>query len=166
MASTTTKLKVVQILSLWNVINKIQDEKSKLPAKFSYALVRTKKYIEPEITSFEEAQKPSAEYIAFENERVDLCKKYAKKDESGQPVVLNGAKFDMVEETLPEFDAKFLELQEKYKDAIETRNAHIAKLNEILDEEREVTIHQISESELPESIETSVLEVILPMIAD
>ncbi len=103
------KIKNSQLVTFLNGVDGIQSKN--LPIKVGYAITRN-------IDLMESVAK------AYDEERNKIIKKYAKKDEAGQPVV-NGTSYDI-------------------EDALNFE----AEMNELLEIENELEIHTVPFSEL------------------
>lgn len=131
--------------------------------KFAYAVSKNLSLLKTEIKALQDAQKPSAEYVAYDKERIELCKKHAKKDEKGKPIFVNNS-FDI--EDREAFDADLKALQEAHKEAVEAREQQIKDFNDLLEKEVKLTLHKIKLSDVPEAITTKEMESIYEIIEE
>ena len=109
------------LLNLWHALNKLEGQKHDV--RFSYFLAKNKVALKTEIEALDEAQKPNAAFIEFENKRIDLAKKYSDKDVTGNPKIHNGQY--VIFDQKDEFDEEIKNLREKFKAAIESREAQV-----------------------------------------
>lgn len=128
--------------------------KSENPIKFFYAVSKNLTSIEPEVKAINESLKPSEEYSAYEQKRIELCEKHANKDASGQPkTIMNGTSYDISGEDgniKPEFTAEWEALKVENKEVIEGREAQIKMYEKSLEEECEVKLHKIKLENIPD----------------
>jgi len=151
-------MKKIDVLRLNEVFNRFGD--MKYGVKFSYFLAKNRIAIKSEVEALEEARKPEQDFLNFEVERVKLAQEYSDKDSSGKPIIQNGA-FVIVEK-LDQFEKQMEKLKKKYKNAIEQREAQMKEFEKILNEEYVINNpFKIAFSELPQSIEPSVIEVLI-----
>jgi hypothetical protein len=119
-------------------------EGSGMKARFSYAVSRNKQLLEPIIKSLEEMTKPNDEHKKFTDERQELLKEYAKKDEDGNPMVqrIPGPNNQVRESFMipgindkdNEFNTKLERLKKKHSKAISEQEEREKKYEEYLDE--------------------------------
>ncbi len=134
---------------------------------FSYAVMRNMNRLKPEIEALEKSLEPTEEYKKYDEERVELCKEQARKDEDGKPITVrdvNGQeKYDVDEITF----APLLEaLKEKYKDVVEARIAQEKEYNELLKTETDVDLFKVKIENVPEAISTVQMYAISPIIEE
>jgi len=119
---------------------------SGMKARFSYAVARNKRLLEPVIKSLEEMVKPSEEHAEFIAERKKILQEFAKKDENGDPIVRANVVAGQQQETymIPgisdetnEFNVKMDKLKKKFKKTIEEQESREKEYDKHLDEEAE-----------------------------
>lgn len=103
-----------------------------MKARFSYAVARNKRLLEPIIKSLEEMVKPSDEMNKFTEERQALLKEHADKDENGDPIVqismVNGQrretfKIPGINNKDNKFTLEMDKLKKKYKKELDEQEA-------------------------------------------
>jgi hypothetical protein len=129
-------------------------KKVSLTGKTAYAVARNIHILESEMLNFQEMIKPTEAYLAFEDERIKLATKHAKKDEKGKPITkinteTKKQEFDL--ENQEEFEKEFEELKEKNKSTIEFRTKQMTEFNKFAEEKSKVEFYQIKEDEIPET---------------
>lgn len=117
---------------------------SGMKARFSYAVSRNKQLLEPIVKLLEGMTKPNDEHKKFTDERQDLLKEYAKKDEDGNPMVQRTpGPNNQVRESfmIPgindkdnEFNTKLEKIRKKHQAAIDEQADKETKYEEFLDE--------------------------------
>lgn len=151
-------MKKLDVLRLNEVFNRFGD--MKYGVKFSYFLAKNRIAIKSEVEALDEARKPEQDFLDFELERVKLAQEYADKDSAGKPMVQNGA-FVIVTK-LDKFEKEMEKLKKKFKASIEQRESQMKEFEKLLSEEYIMSNpFKISFSELPDSIEPSVVEVLI-----
>jgi hypothetical protein len=126
-------------------------------AKFSYAVQKNINMIESEIKVLDKVILASEEYQKFDKERIELAKKYAKKDEkTGEPIIdVKNNLQQFVVENKEEFEKEINILRENYKEPIEIREKQIEEYKKLLEEEVVLMFHKIPLSQVPEGISTA-----------
>lgn len=121
-------------------------------ARFAYAIAKNKKFIQEELELVEKTLVHSDEFKAYEEKRVELCKKHAHKDENGEAKMTNNA-FDIVDRK--QFDKELKVLQEEYKDTLEENIKKVEDYNKLLETETEITFFKIKLEILPDTYKDS-----------
>ncbi len=78
-----------EAFTLFQVINKF-GEKEDLPTKFSYALMRNRKRLQPLMETFNDLRKPPEKMTEYEDKRIEMCKESSDKDDNGEAKVEKG----------------------------------------------------------------------------
>jgi len=139
-----------QVNMLYVIIAALQQEFSppstkRASQKFTYALARTKAYLQDEVDANRVALKP------FDEARLDACKRFASKDDKGEPVMV-GRNFDI--KNMEEFEVEVAKLKEEHGDP-----------EKFLDLPADVQVHKVALEDVPD-IPADWMEVLLPMIAE
>ena len=151
-----------ELLNLYQVLSSVSELKG---VKFSYFVVKNLGLLEREIKNLEEVIKASKDYYEFEEKRIELAKKHAKKDDKGEPKTkeVDGKKvFDMKSQIA--FDKEFKELQKKNKKTLEEREKQIKEYNELIEQDSDIKLHKIKLSDIPEEINVSQMKAIESLI--
>jgi outer membrane protein OmpA-like peptidoglycan-associated protein len=147
-----------ELLNLYQVLSSVSDLKG---VKFSYFVVKNLGLIEREIKNLEVVIKASKDYYEFEEKRIELAKKHAKKDKKGEPKTkeVNGKKvFDMKSQVA--FDKEFKKLQKEYKETLEERQEQIKEYNELIEQDTDIKLHKIKLKDIPEEISVAQMKAI------
>lgn len=153
-------MKKRELLDFNNALKSVSELKG---VKFAYAVAKNTKVIKNEVEAILDAQKSSKEFQEYDNERIELCKLMAVKDESGKPKVTQN-NFDI--EDKEAFDKEFNKLKKKYKEAIEDRDKQLEEFNKLLEEEVKIKLHKVKVEELPSDITPKQLNSIFEMVID
>lgn len=132
--------------------------------KFSYGVAKNINIINQEIETFKKAIEPTEDFTTFENERIELCKKHAKKDENNEPLLKDENRYDIVDEVA--FNKELDTLKEKHKKALDEREQQLKDYANLLKEETTVTLHKIKLADVPEEITVAQLESIYDIIEE
>ena len=130
--------------------------------KFSYFLIKNIKLIESEIVKLNEIIKPPEDFLAFEKERLLVCKNFAKKDENDQPIINND---EFLIENFEEFNKNLEPVKKKFEQVLMQRQSQIDIYNNMLDEELELELVHVGPDDLPSGITSNELEDIYPILA-
>lgn len=152
-------MKKGELYSLMAGLEAVKDLKG---IKFAYARAKNKKLIQDELQLFGETLKASEKFSEFEDKRVELCKKYCKKDEKGKPLTKNDSYVGLEDNT--EFQQELVNLKEVHKDIVTERQNQVDEYNKMLSEETKLDFHKILLEDVPADITGQQLELIMPII--
>lgn len=130
-------------------------------ARFSYGVSKNKKLIIAELTTIEEANKPSDEFKKYDEERIALCKEMSHKDEKGEAKMI-GRNFDIID--IDAFNKAFDKLKTKHKEAFDGYIKQQEDYNTLLEQESTVELFKIKQEVLPEDITPTLLDGIFSVI--
>jgi hypothetical protein len=147
-------------LLLYQALNRLGNMSG---VKFAYGVSRNLALLKPEIESLQKAIEATPEFMKFDEKRVELAKKYAKKDDKGEPIITNN-NYEMENQVV--FDEEFSALKEEYKKEFEARQAQLEEYNEMLQSESDVVLYKIPVSYVPETINVSQMNSIAAIITD
>lgn len=152
------------------VINIILNKSSE--SDLNWVVIKNKKILEKEKELLDEYRKPSEKFMEYENKRIELCKKYANKDEKGNVLFddvidLQGNRnkeFSGLRDN-QEFQEKFKLLIDDYKDELEEENKKLNYYENIIkNEEIETPLNKIK-TKIPNGIISGKdMEFLLEMI--
>jgi hypothetical protein len=139
-------------------------------AKFSFAVVKNKAAVRPTIIALETAQNKALEGVRkYEEARINLCRVFADKDESGEPKTYmdpqRGQQF-LITEQRAEFDDALEHLSGIYHEELEEKERFDQEFDELLDEEVKVDIHMVKLSDVPDDITVGAMQGLAPMISE
>jgi pyruvate/2-oxoacid:ferredoxin oxidoreductase beta subunit len=140
-----------EIINLYQSLNKLGNLTG---VKFAYAISRNISLIEPEIKSIEKSLEQTEDFKSFEVKRIELVKKFAKKDEKGESVIINN-QYELENEE--EFNKEFELLKEENKEVWGARQKQVDEYNELLKSESTVTLHKINLVDVPQNISVAQL---------
>lgn len=123
--------------------------------RFKYAVSKNIKKISEDVSAIEKVR---GEVInGFEEKRIELCQKYADKDENGEAKTENEQFVGLVGNE--EFESAMKELNDEFK-------PKFLELEEFLNSEVDVDWYKIKLDDIPESVKTIQLIVIDPLIVE
>lgn len=131
--------------------------------KFGYFVARNIKIIGDEIDAFQKSIEPSPSYNEYDTKRVEIAKKYAKKDMIGNPVIVNN-KYEMEDQETS--DKEFSILKEENEEVIGARTKQINEYEKLLDEECIAELYKIKQEYLPQDIQTQDIRIIFNLIEE
>ncbi len=152
---------VIELLSLLRS-DVISNSKGK---EFAYAVIKNIDILEKEAKIFEQLnqKQPHPDFINFENERQIVCIKHSKKDENGNPIIMN----DQYQiENVPLFDIEMKEVQEKYKEVIQHQQDTQKEFIDFMEKDVTLELVKISINDVPNEITPNMLKVLKYMIND
>lgn len=131
--------------------------------KISYAIARNIAILKPEAEALLKAKEPSNDFKVYDNERVEIAKKYAKKDENGEPVIKDDT---YVFDNKEAFDKEVAKLQKLHAKAIEEREKQINDFKDLLEKETPIELHKVNITDIPEDITSQQMLAIYQIIED
>lgn len=136
---------------------------------FAYAVAKNRKFVKREIDEMQLLLDPSPEYQKYDEERIELCKQFADKDDKGEPMLEPNAQGQPTFVGLdpnPEFQEKVDELKEKYSDAMNERDEKVKEYRELLEKDGTFNLYAIRLSQIPDEITGEQLTGIMILIED
>jgi hypothetical protein len=161
-ANMNKTLKIRTIVGIYNAIEALRSRED-LGKKLVYALVKTKGRIQPVIDAVAAMQKAPEGLRKYDEERLALAKRLARKDEAGKPVVKNN-NFEM--EDPAAFESEMAALRAKYRDDFDRLEAVEKELQAHLDESEEVDLHPLTLEMLPDAISFDLVEKLSAMLEE
>ena len=117
--------------------------------KFAYCVSRNIALLKPEIESLDKAMEMSDEYKKFEELRIEIVKRFAKKNEKGEPTVKDN-NYEI--ENQATFDSAFEALKKEHQEVWDARLKQIEEYTELLKTESSVVLHKVALSDVPNNI--------------
>ena len=156
---TAVSMTKQELLELWQGLPALANLRG---FKLGYAVARTKAKLRHEIEALDEALKPDKDFQAYEEKRLQLCRKYAQKDAQGNPII-QGDQF-MFGENRGGFDAEMVPLSEEFAQAIEDRRKQVEDYQDSLRGPIEIEVHQIGLEDVPEDATVAQVAVLIHLI--
>lgn len=158
-------MKRTEIVNLYNGLNSVGNLVGVI---FGYAVNKNLAILKPEIEALQKALTPSEKFLEYDVKRVDIVKKYAKKDEKGEFVLLEvGGKksYDVAgQEDTVENEVK--PLKEEYKAAIEDNEKQMIEYNTLLEQESNVELYKVKLENVPKDITAAQMTAIFPIVEE
>ena len=152
------KTKKGDLLNLWYILEGMKHQKQNV--KFSYFVAKNKISIKGEFEALNEAQEAPETFKLYDTKRADLAAELADRiPETEEPMTKNGQY--VIELNKKKFDKQLDKLKEDYGEVIKQREEQVESFKELLDEETEFKGHKIKFGDIPDTIEPSVMEVLL-----
>lgn len=163
-------MKKKQLLLMLNVIQEIL--KVSKVSELNWKLIQNKNILKVYKEEIDEFLNQSEEFKQYENKRIELCNKYAKKDKDGNPIIINISNkfiYDGLENN-KEFLFSVKKLNKEYEEVIKIRNEQVKHYDEvIMNEEVDLNdkLKKIKISSLPDNIICGdLLECLFPIIEE
>jgi len=131
--------------------------------KFAYVVAKNRKLIEEELKTLEEVNKPSEQYLDFEQKRVKLCEQHANKCDNGQPKIL-GDRYDIT--NMEAFNKDLETLKNEYLTCVIERENQLRESEKLMNEDCKLQLLKINSIYLPNDINGSQIEKIISIIED
>jgi hypothetical protein len=133
--------------------------------KLAYAIAKNRASLRGEVEAIREADKPTAEFLTYEERRIAAAKAHAKKDAQGEPVIAGNA---YVLEDQAAFDATLGAIRQQHAEAIAAREAQLVELGKLLDDAVEVALHRVKLEaiEAPGAIaeDVAIADLLVPLV--
>jgi len=110
-----------------------------------------------------EAMQPSDDYSEYENARNEIIKKYADKDSDGKIITKDGA-IRLSDGLVDHCKKAIIEIEDKYKEVLDKRDKDYENFEKILDETIAVEVETVEWEFVPDTIEQSLMDALLPII--
>jgi hypothetical protein len=130
------KMKVADAIELYKGLEAVKQHKG---ARFSVIVAKNVKELEQVLRQYEEIAKPSDEFLRVSGEAHKLAE---AEDEDG-----------------------LKKLEEEHADLIEERKTQLAQLEATMQNEIEIDLHSIKESQLPDDVTPEQIVPILPILS-
>ncbi len=153
-------MKNIEILSLNFTLSNINLK----GVKFSYAVAKNLTILKPEVEAITKANEISKDFEAYDNARVEIARKYAKKDEKGEPEVKDGSY--VLNGDKENFEKEIAKLQKTHEKAIKEREKQVKDFKELLEKETTIALHKIKLTDIPEDITSQQMSAIYPIIEE
>jgi len=129
--------------------------------RFAYWVAKNKKIILNELKTIESANELTEDYKNFEKERIELCEKFADKDENWKAKIV-GKSYDIPD--IDGFNLELKKLREKYQSALEEMQKNNEEYEALLEQESELKLFTIKHEIIPEVITAKQLDPIMAVI--
>jgi len=130
------KMKVADAIELYKGLEAVKQHKG---ARFSVVVAKNVKELEQVLRQYEEIAKPSDEFLRVSGEAHKLAE---AEDEDG-----------------------LKKLEKEHADLIEERKTQLAQLEATMQNEIEIDLHSIKESQLPDDVTPEQIVPILPILS-
>ena len=150
------KMKKKEIVAFWHGLN-AASAKQDLHRRLAYGIGRNIGKLRTIIAALEESSKPLDE---FEEQRLELANKMAKKDADGNPESLPGNQ-GVVIANMIEFNKRLDVIREETG-----QKAKDTEIEEMMEAEEEVDVYMVPYKCLPKTVSGSFIDPIMPMIEE
>lgn len=147
-----------QALNLYFNLNKLNGLQG---AKFAYLIAKNRVVLEAIKEALDKLITPTADYVKFDEKRLEMAKEYAKLDEHNRPLVIAN-QFIMRDQA--EFDKAFDVMKAENKELVEQRDNQVKLYKDVLVEEINPDFHKIKLADVPDTINVEQMEILAPFI--
>ena len=130
-------------------------------AKFSFTIIKNKEAIEPLLKKVRKLAEMTEGYKEFENKRVELNEKHAKKGKDGNSETKDGR---YVIKDQEKFDKEIEALKKEYDKEIKGREKQAKEVEDFLKGEVSLKLRTLPLSAVPEDITLDEMEIIKDII--
>lgn len=163
-------MKNIEILELSELLSHYAKNLKDLKgAKFAYTIIKNIDIINKESKDIKEVKKISEKYKNLEKLRLELCEKFADKDEKDMPLKKELSKnvFEyVIIKNKDEFNEEVSKLMKDNEDAIKEQETFDKEYSDFLNEESIIEFRKIDLSEVPDEINIELFDVIKKFIKD
>jgi len=133
--------------------------------RYLYALVMTRKRLQPLSEAVDEMMKPSQRIQLYEQQRQVLCNEFSSKHIDGKPVISAEQHFVIDPQRQSEFNGRLESLQSEFQTDIIAYQTSMTQLNAFLDESSEFTdLERIPVSAIRAAISMEHMEALFPIL--
>lgn len=163
------KLKRRKLLALGTAIAAVDSLRGE---GFTYAMAKNGKRIAEELEFVAKNLKSSTRFQEYDNKRIELCKKYAEKDDRGKPRMVpqvggqRGAMEFVGVDSNPEFNSEIEKLKKEYQGELDEREKHIKAYEADLDKEIDFEVYKVKLCNVPKEITVGQLRGIIDLVED
>lgn len=147
-------MKKIELVNLYKALNEV-----KAGGKFAYGVLKNKKQLQSEFDNLAEIENKSVDKIKpFNDEKIELFKKYGKQNDDGSIYIDKDDK-EAINKITPEMN----KLNEKYKGILAIYEKEMKELNDILQEDVDVEFvpYKINDELIPDDLDVKVLELMM-----
>lgn len=161
-------LKKKDLIVLYNGLNSVGNL---VGVFFGYAVNRNLEKMRPEIEALQKAVTPSKEFTEYDVKRVEIVKKYAKKDEkTGEFIIKDkgvagkesydvGDNAEVVEKEVGAF-------KEENKAVVEAHEKKMEEYNALLEQDSTVELYKVKLENVPKEITASQMAAVFPIVEE
>lgn len=136
----------------------------------NYAVARNIAKLKTEVDSMKISLEVSDEFKKYDEARVELAKKYAKKNEKGEPEVATKIGQDgkptqeYIIEDMEAFKKDFETLKEESRQVIEDREHQLKDFEKLLKEDSTIELFKVKIEDIPQDITTEQMAGLFPIV--
>ena len=156
MKQATVKFKLGDISVLYQALSNLNLK----GVKVAYAVSKLKKLFEEQINTIRESVQYPSDWPEYVAKQMQIVKEYMD-NENGIPINIEGTTVKIDKNKIEELSQRLNELAEQYKDLLEQKAKIDEELNQLLQQEVELSIVQLSIEELPDDIDVATMDVLV-----
>lgn len=136
-------------------------------AKFTYAVARNLDILKKEMESIQKVYRAGDDFMKYEEERIEIGKKHADKNEDGSPKTIEADGFENFDvKDVKAFEKDLDKLQKKYKEVIATREKELADFQKFMEEDVEIDLYTVQSENIPDEINVRIMAAIFPIVEE
>ena len=146
-------MKCIEAVNLWNAIDILRRSSQSFPIKFTYALNRNAKFLEPEIQAFHETMR------SIDAEDDDVLRSF----EAGRQEL--AGKLNAGEMTNDAFNQAFWELTEQQPEGFSRYRMKCRRISDLYIQEINILVHQVALETFPEELPGNIMSALIPIVS-
>lgn len=136
-----------------------------------FAVMKNDKKVEEEIELLQKLAQERPDYIKYRQERLQLLKKYADKDENGEPIIekvnVGGFMDDAykIVKKLSIFKKESAKLDKKFKETIDSRQKQVKEYTEFMEKDVDFELEKVDKKLIPKKgLSPAIVDAFLLMV--
>ena len=147
-------------MTLYQGLNKLGNLKG---VKFAYAVSKNITALQKEMDILDKSYEGSERFKKFELERLELVKKFAKKNDQGGFMIKDG-QYELEDEKA--FNEAFENLKKENQEVVDEREKQMTEFNALMATESDITLFKIAFTDVPADISVNQMHSISPIIEE
>ena len=133
---------------------------------FVFIRLRNKKNVDEIIETLQESNKPTDDYIKYDAERIELCRRNSKINKETNECMISGQNTFVIDEKKQEsFNNELSKLISIHNETINNRVIQLKEYDKLLNEEfKDFIIYKVKQKDIPKTLNGDILELLYPMI--
>lgn len=145
---------------IFDLLENLDKVKTLQGVEFALLIARNIRLLKQEAEILEQANQVADGFMEFENQRIEICKKHANKDELGFCIMDKDKRFTFSDEGRKSFDEEMIPLQEKYANIIKKQEELNEEYLKLLEKDSILELNKIDIKDLPKDISAEQLDII------
>ena len=151
-------MKKRELFTMSRIMGELKNAKTSV--KFAYGLSKNRKMVDIELDAIKEIAEPTAEVKGYEEARVNICERFAEKDEAARPKIVEG-NYVIEEKGRKTFEKQLAKLKDDHKTVLDEHAEKMKGVELILDEEVDTQWYKIKMDLFPEGLKQYQYDVLM-----